>query len=425
MSGIGSIGSSYNPYASQIQQFQKNLFAKIDSNGDGSISKTELEQAVTGDGGTAQSADALFSTLDPNNTGSVTPQQFSQNLPVPPFSPEMGAQLIAAQSQQTSGALGGSSTGSLAQTLFSQIDTNGDGSISKSELEKAVTSAGGSTQAADALFSKLDPNNTGSVSEQQFSAALSQASASHGGHHHHRAEGANDGSSAQDALASLLKGTGGSGSPAQIAQNLFSQIDTNGDGSISKTELEAAVTSAGGTTQGADSLYAQLDPNNTGSVTAQSFAQYLQPPSPTGNTAQDAVLALLDPTTPGTPAAGTASFTMPSVGASASNNSASDALWALVNGNSSGATSAAHQHSASDALWSMINGGSAQSAVAGSNSAQDALMALINGSASESGSNAGASNLAATLPFTQAMDASAQTNQQIFASLFGSGGMLV
>ena len=42
---------------------------------------------------------------------------------------------------------------------------------------------------------------------------------------------------------------------------------------ISQTELEQAVTAAGGTTQGADALYAKLDPNNTGSVTEQQFAQ--------------------------------------------------------------------------------------------------------------------------------------------------------
>jgi len=54
---------------------------------------------------------------------------------------------------------------------------------------------------------------------------------------------------------------------AQAAQSLFSQIDTNGDGSISQTELEQAVTATGGTTQAADALYAQLDPNNTGGIT--------------------------------------------------------------------------------------------------------------------------------------------------------------
>ena len=132
------------------------------------------------------------------------------------------------------------------------------------------------------------------MSEQQFAQTLSQAKPHH--HHHHvDQDDASNGSSLQGALNSLLNATNGASSSSQLAQNLFSQIDINGDGSISKSELEQAVTSAGGTTQGADALYAQLDPNTTGSVSEQQLAQYLQPPSATGNTAQDALLAFIEP----------------------------------------------------------------------------------------------------------------------------------
>ena len=44
MSSVSAAGyGGYNP----VTIFQQNLFNQIDSNGDGSISKTELEQAVT------------------------------------------------------------------------------------------------------------------------------------------------------------------------------------------------------------------------------------------------------------------------------------------------------------------------------------------------------------------------------------------
>ena len=44
MSSVSAAGyGGYNPVAI----FQQNLFNKIDGNGDGSISKSELEQAVT------------------------------------------------------------------------------------------------------------------------------------------------------------------------------------------------------------------------------------------------------------------------------------------------------------------------------------------------------------------------------------------
>ncbi len=172
MSGVRGV-SGFNSYA--IQQYQQSLFNQIDTNDDGSISKTELEQAVTNAGGTTQAADALYSKLDPDNTGSVSEQQFAQAHPGPPFSDQMQAQMIGLQARgwpSSSASASNTDTGSastdpasaLAQNLFSQIDTNGDGSISESELEQAVTAAGGTTQGADALYSQLDPNDTGSVS---------------------------------------------------------------------------------------------------------------------------------------------------------------------------------------------------------------------------------------------------------------------
>jgi hypothetical protein len=61
--------------------------------------------------------------------------------------------LFAAQSQTSAS----SASSSLASQLFSLLDTNGDGSISKSELE-ATLGQNGNTAAADSLFAKLDAN---------------------------------------------------------------------------------------------------------------------------------------------------------------------------------------------------------------------------------------------------------------------------
>jgi Ca2+-binding EF-hand superfamily protein len=336
MSGLSGVGyGGLTPSA--IKQFQQNLFNQIDLNGDGSVSKTELEQAVGTAGGTSTAADALYSVLDPNNSGGFGEQQLAQVLPGSGFSDQVQAQLIGYQAQGWPGASSTSPGGQLAQNLFSQIDSNGDGTISKSELEQAVTNAGGSNDAADALYAKLDPNGTGSVSEQQFAQGLFQSLPHH--HHHHgggQPAGATDGSAtdnstasdgnAADALTSLFNADGGGAgnSPLQIAQNIFTQIDSNGDGAITQSELEQAVTAAGGDKAGADALYAKLDPNSTGSVSEQQFTDALQPPSPTGNTAQDALLALLDQISQSGTNAPAASPT-PGTG-----NSAQDALLSLI-----------------------------------------------------------------------------------------------
>ncbi len=344
MSGLSGVGAGgFTPAA--IKQFQQNLFNQIDTNGDGSVSKTELEQAVTNAGGGAQAADALYSVLDPNNTGGFDEQQFAQVLPGSGFSDQMQAQMIGYQAQGWPGASSAQPGGQLAQNLFSQIDSNGDGSISQSELEQAITAAGGTKAGADALYAKLDPNGTGSVSEQQFAqglASLSQPGAAQGAphahHHHHHGGGAGAASAtnddgADDALTALFDADSGgaANSPTQIAQNIFSQIDSSGTGAITQSQLEQAVTAAGGSTSGADALYAKLDPNGTGSITQQQFVDALQPPSTSGTTAQDALLALLDPAAGSTPAVAGLGGTTPT----GTGTSAQDALSALINGNAS------------------------------------------------------------------------------------------
>src|ERR1700722_20205516 len=263
MSGLSGVGGGgFTPSA--IKQFQQNLFSQIDANGDGLVSKTELEQAVTKAGGGTQAADALYSVLDPNNSGGFSEQQLAQVLPSSGFSDQMRAQMIGYQAQGWPGASSTQPGGQLAQNLFSQIDSNGDGSISQSELEQAVTKAGGTKAAADAFYAKLDPNGTGSVSEHQFAHGLSQSMPHH--HHHHHGGGGSEASaagatddgsaagdgSAADALTSLFNAdSGGAGnSPVQIAQNMFSQIDSNGDGAITQSELEQAVTAPGGAPPG-------------------------------------------------------------------------------------------------------------------------------------------------------------------------------
>jgi Ca2+-binding EF-hand superfamily protein len=298
MSSLGGIGHG-GFVASAIKQFQQNLFNRIDLNGDGSVTQPELEQAVTKAGGGTQAADALYGLLDPGNTGGFGEQQLARALPGSGFSDQMHAQMIGYQAQGWPGAAGTQPGGQLAQSLFSQIDSNGDGVISQSELEQAVTGGGGSKAGADALYAKLDPDGSGAVSGQQFAQSLSQAIPHHRHHHHGGGTdggGATDGSGAADALTSLFNADGGgaANSPMQIAQNMFAQADGNGDGAITQSELEQAVSAAGGSKAGADALFAKLDPGGTGSVSQQQFIDALKPPSASGNTAQDALLALLD-----------------------------------------------------------------------------------------------------------------------------------
>ena len=61
------------------------------------------------------------------------------------------------------------------QDLFSQIDANGDGQISKSEFENALGAGGTNLAQADDVFNKLDTNGDGSVSLDELTSALKGA----------------------------------------------------------------------------------------------------------------------------------------------------------------------------------------------------------------------------------------------------------
>jgi hypothetical protein len=140
----------------------------------------------------------------------------------PSFGPGAGSQispatmsaLLDAQSQSSTGSAPTSRSDAL-KDLFSQIDTNGDGQLSKTEFESALGAGGTNIAQADDVFGKLDKDGDGNVSLNELASALKGK----GHHHHHTA----DSSSATD---------GSSSDPfAQALQGASSTSVTNSDGS--------------------------------------------------------------------------------------------------------------------------------------------------------------------------------------------------
>lgn len=67
--------------------------------------------------------------------------------------------------------------------------------------------------------------------------------------------------------------------PAEMADNLFSKLDTSGQGYLEKTDLQAAFDSISTGTDNAtnvDNLFAQLDSDSDGKVTKEEFSSKLQ-----------------------------------------------------------------------------------------------------------------------------------------------------
>jgi hypothetical protein len=177
----------------------------------------------------------------------------------PPFTPNVLAFLISNQGQPSAPPQGPDASPIFGwqSRLFTKLDGNGDGTISKSELEAAFA-VNGNTAAADAAFSMLDTNGDGAIDPSEMAAARP-----HRHHHHMRITdaGSRDNSSnttpgADNAsggpLASLLD-TGGTSSTATNPDGSTTTTISYSDGStITMTTPAQGVsttTSAAGTPQ--------------------------------------------------------------------------------------------------------------------------------------------------------------------------------
>lgn len=138
---------------------------------------------------------STITSSSPTQTGALSPSTFNA--------------LLSAQDSN-----GKASPSAALKDLFTQIDTNGDGKITKAEFEDKLGAGGTNVAAADNVFSKMDADGDGSVSLDEMAAALKGKGRGHS-HAHQAGDGA-------DALMQALQGASSSST-------------TNSDGSITTT----------------------------------------------------------------------------------------------------------------------------------------------------------------------------------------------
>ncbi len=145
---------------------------------------------------------------------------------------------------------------------FSTLDTNKDGSISLDELEAAAPGGASATSNANvqALFKAMDTNGDGSISQDEKSAFDQKVQSHHhgGGGHHHGGMGF---------LAQQLSQTPDS--------QAFAATDTNGDGSVSLSELSADPAAQGVSSSSMQQLFNMIDTNGDGSISPSESSSFL------------------------------------------------------------------------------------------------------------------------------------------------------
>jgi Ca2+-binding EF-hand superfamily protein len=229
ISGVGGTSSAWSATASsRASAMRDKMFAKVDSDGSGSVDQTELQSMLdhisSKTGTSVGSAADLMSKMDSDGSGSLSQSELEsgmKSLMPPPSS-------TVSFAQQRGGTSGGDGTQGAAPP-----DGPPPGGMQPppSEAVSSANGAGSSTSSSSTNYDPLDTNQDGVVS-------------------------------AQERAAGDLK-------------DLMKALDGNGDGSVSKSEigsflsqLQSNGASAGSTQSGASPSSTDSDGDNDGSRSA-------------------------------------------------------------------------------------------------------------------------------------------------------------
>lgn len=254
------------------------------------VSRSTGAQSPSSTEGTRRSpGEELFSKLDGDGSGGLSASELQSF--VDKMSSDTRGALLTTQEASTSSTSSTSATS--AEDLLTAMDGDGDGSISQSELDaymKASAPAGGpppppppddrigstaGTDPSSTVFSAIDADGDGSVSQTELADFLA-------------AMKPDTSTSATDDAATTADGTAtaAASSSADIA-SLLTSIDTDGDGSVSQSELDAFMKTQGPPPSPPHGRHAESDASGGATSTSTSSTSSSGDASTSSDTAAD------------------------------------------------------------------------------------------------------------------------------------------
>jgi Ca2+-binding EF-hand superfamily protein len=231
MSSISSVGGSSQAWAAlgaQRSQQQAKMFAKVDTDGSGSVDASELGTLLAKvsekTGTSVGDASEVLKTMDSDGDGALSSGELQKGMQAlfPPPS-------TMAFAQSRTGTTG--TTDSQGQDdLFAKVDTDGSGALSEDELNALSERMQADGMGGEApSFSKLDSNGDGSLSQAEFEAGRPAPP-----------QGAAQGQGPMGGPPPMggPGGPGGAGGAqaSSSTSSADSELDTNGDGVVSELE---------------------------------------------------------------------------------------------------------------------------------------------------------------------------------------------
>jgi len=266
----------------------KQAFKKIDKDGDGNISKSEMASC----GLNEQQVNAIFGLGDSNNDGEIDIQEF-----ISVMCPSASAVVFKVSKLFN--------TKEKAAEAFKKIDINGDGLISKDEMGSACLYNGTKLNAieVDSIFSLGDANGDGEIDMEEFMAVMvpsagfsssfssssntqlikkstttSFSSSSSSSFKQSSSSSVSQSYSATTSY-STSSAVSVSFSSALDVKKAFRKFDSNGDGHLDKNEMKQLLISSGKNVsdQEVATLFAQGDVDGDGMIDIQEFVKLMFP----------------------------------------------------------------------------------------------------------------------------------------------------
>ena len=176
---LASLDSNQSSASMTRADALKDLFAQIDGNGDGSISKAEFEDKLGAGGTNTAAADNVFAKLDTDGDGSVSPNELAAAL-----KPKSGGHHHAHGAGGKSGSGGDDALMQALSGASSTSATNSDGSTTttltyadgtKITMTSPAASSGGSTNAGAASSATSSYNLVEQLIQKQAQALTTAA----------------------------------------------------------------------------------------------------------------------------------------------------------------------------------------------------------------------------------------------------------
>lgn len=251
MTTISSVSSAWSSAsvqrASRPAPSPERLLSKLDADGSGGVSDTELQGLLddvaqkTGVSSQTSAAD-LVKQYDSNGDGSLNADELGKSmqsvLPPPPST------MAFAQSRGGSADAETTATGQAGDDLFGKVHSDGDGAVSKTELQALLEAMSGGTASqtgvsSDDVFSQLDADGDGSLTEAEFDAGRPSGAPGEAG-------GGMQAMGGMPPPPGGPRGAGGAGGAGATSDSstTYDPLDTNEDGVVSLTERLAGSTSS-------------------------------------------------------------------------------------------------------------------------------------------------------------------------------------